>query len=259
MAASGVPQESRQTTTMGRATQQLPTLNLEHFATSGDLWGVQVVGVGGQPGESFLQVPYIAFPGVPMDRPSATLEDSAQVPVEDELNFSKGSDADPIRGLDTMGRFWQASDPFRATTTGLYEQGSASETRHFDRPITAPHQELMCRLDEFREMENGWLGSGSGIAPRDDHLTWLAQMVSEHFPPNLPMPHTYPTPDGNIEMEWGIGNYCMILEINLTLRSARLFRFVDDSNDDDVETLTIDLDSAPAWKLITDSISTLAV
>ena len=107
-------------------------------------------------------------------------------------------------------------------------------------------------------MNDGWLGDGAGVAPDNEHLTWLSEQFRDKYPAHLPLPRAYPTPSGNIEMEWSIGDYGVILAIDLTHRSADLLAFREDHDKDDKEESSINLEDVHGWMRIAELISTLA-
>ena len=126
------------------------------------------------------------------------------------------------------------------------------EHREMD-PLDVPS-----RLAELREMNDGWLGDGAGVAPDNEHLTWLSEQFRDKYPAHLPLPRAYPTPSGNIEMEWSLGDYGVILAIDLTHRSADLLAFREDHDKDDREESSINLEDVHGWMRIAELISTLA-
>ena len=74
--------------------------------------------------------------------------------------------------------------------------------------------DVPARLDEFRDMRNGWL-NGEGTAPTQAGLDWLVESFESYFPPYAPLPYTYPTPWGGVQMEWSLGTDEVSLDINI--------------------------------------------
>ena len=242
MALQWAQQEAREIPTTGDAAHQLPSIDHSAYTTSG------VVSAAG----SEVTIPHD-------DRFGAT-QVGTQALCGDESKVAASSDAIRGHNSDTIEIGSQLTYNLYLLDDAAivrYVQGVGADVEQFEPHLVDRQEHLVSRLDQLREMEDGWLGSGSGIAPRDDHLTWLSEMIKRHYPCELPPPHTYPTPDGNIEMEWGEGDYCAILEVNLTLRSAYLYLSGD--NDDDAEPPPIDLESAEGWRQIFDSVSASAV
>ena len=110
------------------------------------------------------------------------------------------------------------------------------------------------RLREFRAMADGWY-EGEGVAPCTEGLDWFTATFTRYYPSDIPLPHTYPTPKGGIEMEWSIYKHSVILEVDLSTHQGDYLEFDDGS---DVEnTRTLDLDSADGWIWMIDNIRQL--
>lgn len=122
-------------------------------------------------------------------------------------------------------------------------------TEHPADPLDVP-----ARLREFRAMEDGWY-DGEGVAPPWEGLDWLATEFRDRYPHDIPLPYTYPTPKGGIEMEWSIDEHSVIMEVDLSTHQGDYLGFEDQS---DVEnTRTLDLDSVDGWAWMIESIRRL--
>lgn len=115
--------------------------------------------------------------------------------------------------------------------------------------------DVRARLAEFRELRDGWAdgmqyagdwGSGYGKMPNPAGLDWLAAAFEQRYPAGVPLPHTYPTPEGEVRMEWSCRSHCFILEIDLATHQGRWLWFDQDS-DDELERV-LDLDAAQDWE-----------
>ena len=124
--------------------------------------------------------------------------------------------------------------------------------------------DVPARLDEFRDMKDGWAdgmqhpsdwGSGYGKAPSHEGLDWLADKFTSEYPDDLPLPHTYPTPEGGIEMEWDIGVNSVIFDIDLATCEGDWFQF-DDHSDDEISQV-LNLDDSASWTWIASEIRRL--
>ena len=130
--------------------------------------------------------------------------------------------------------------------TGFYHKQN-----HLDNLKSVTHVRLLnnldvpARLDELRHMEHGWL-EGSGSAPPHDGLDWLADIFQRSYPDDAPLPHTYPTPDGGIQMEWSYADNRATLEINLQNRIGEWLFFNRRSDGEDEKSL--DLNSPDHWR-----------
>ncbi len=79
--------------------------------------------------------------------------------------------------------------------------------------------DVTLRLEEIADLKDGWL-DGKGIAPNPEKLRWLAKAFDNSFKADLPLPHLYPTPEGNIQAEWSLKDWEVTLEIDLTTHQA---------------------------------------
>lgn len=102
-------------------------------------------------------------------------------------------------------------------------------------------------LDEFRNMQDGWL-DGDGTAPPHSGLDWLSEAFRRGYPDDIPLPYTYPTFDGGVQCEWTIGQFCLQIEIDLDARKAEWLWFDRKANFlEDYEDKTLNLDAPGAW------------
>lgn len=105
--------------------------------------------------------------------------------------------------------------------------------------------DVPARLDEFRAMQDGWL-DGEGLAPSHAGLDWLSSALERHFPSDAPLPYTYPTPAGGVQLEWSLGRREISLEIDLATRRAQ-WHWADLDSDADAEA-ELNLDDAAGWE-----------
>ena len=123
------------------------------------------------------------------------------------------------------------------------------QTEKARHPLDVP-----ARLDEFRALRDGWAdgmqyagdwGNGYGKAPSPAGLDWLAAAFTHHYPQDAPLPYTYPTPEGGIQMEWSYGSQDISLEIDLETRQGEWCRLDLSSMDEAERNLTLD---AAGWQ-----------
>ncbi len=74
--------------------------------------------------------------------------------------------------------------------------------------------DIGARVDELRALKDGWL-EGEGKSLRSEGLDWLVTACASHYPERTPLPHLYPTPEGDIRAEWSNDRW------DLALRTAR--------------------------------------
>ena len=117
-----------------------------------------------------------------------------------------------------------------------------------------PH-DVPSSLYKLKKLEDGWL-NGEGVAPDYEGLNWLENAFVKNYPDNLPLPFTYPTPDGSIQMEWIISRVEIELEINLENHRAEWFRF-DMSKKGDYYSKKLELDQLSDWEWIINDIKSI--
>ena len=104
------------------------------------------------------------------------------------------------------------------------------------------------RLDEFRNMQDGWYDGEDGKAPPHSGLDWLSEAFRHGYPDDIPLPYTYPTFDGGVQCEWGIGQFCLEIEIDLDARKGEWLWFDLKANFlEDYEDKVLNLDDPGAW------------
>ena len=108
--------------------------------------------------------------------------------------------------------------------------------------------------DGMQSVEN-W-GDGYGKAPDHAGLDWLADSFERHYPDDLPLPYTYPTPEGGVQMEWSLGPFEISLEINLDSHLAEWF-WVEVHSDAEGEK-TLNLNDANEWAWLANELQRLA-
>ena len=69
----------------------------------------------------------------------------------------------------------------------------------------------------------------------------------QHYPDDRPLPHTFPTPEGQIEMEWSLGSHSVALEVDLTARRGDWMSCGNESVPEDARTLDLNTDDDWSW------------
>ena len=111
--------------------------------------------------------------------------------------------------------------------------------------------DVPARLDELRSMRDGEF-DGSGSAPDHEGLDWLSDAFGHYYHDDLPLPNTYPTPDGGLEMEWKERSQIVIFGINLVTHEGDWFQF-DRSSDSEISR-ELDLDASEDWQWVSGQI-----
>ena len=105
--------------------------------------------------------------------------------------------------------------------------------------------DVAARLEEFRVLEDGWF-EDTGKAPDLRGLDWLAGQFNRNFPDDLPLPYTFPTPKGGVEMEWSFDRQSLHLEIDIVGHRGNWLRY-DKYADDNEEERDLDLNDESDW------------
>lgn len=111
------------------------------------------------------------------------------------------------------------------------------------------------RLDELRQLEDGWL-DGDGKAPGSDELEWLAAGFDRYYPDDLPIPYLYPTSEGGVQAEWSLSDNEISIEVNLVTHQADWHRLDQETHVDYVREL--DLDNENDWTWIASEVRLMA-
>ena len=102
------------------------------------------------------------------------------------------------------------------------------------------------RLDELRDLQDGWL-DGDGVAPDHAGLDWLSGVFKMYYPDDVQLPHTYPTEDGGISLEWSSDAWEIDIEVDLKKHTGEWYAF--DKNDKNCEEeKNLELDRPDDWK-----------
>lgn len=84
-------------------------------------------------------------------------------------------------------------------------------------------------------------------------LAWLEVQLTRACIGGMPMPWIYPTPDGNVQLEWRLGTWAPSLEVN-TLHRTGYFHTCDvaatDGDHDAREFTDIDLHDPEGWAFV---------
>ena len=94
------------------------------------------------------------------------------------------------------------------------------------------------RLYELRELKNGWL-DGEGLVPAPDFLDWLSERFDILYPDDLPLPHIYPTVEGNVQAEWSLSHNEISLSIDCASHAGEWHVLNMDTNAESSEPLNL--------------------
>ena len=115
--------------------------------------------------------------------------------------------------------------------------------------------DVPARLDEFRDMRDGWL-DGEGIAPTQAGIDWLTDAFARNYKADAPLPFTYAMPSGGVQFEWSLGSLEVSLEVDLSTRKA-VWHWLDTDTSRDYER-ELDLAVVRSWEWLGNEIVRLA-
>ena len=99
--------------------------------------------------------------------------------------------------------------------------------------------DVPARLEELRLLKEGWF-EGGGSAPTSAGIDWLSYEFTRVYPEELPLPHVYPTPEGDVRLEWTLGSHEVSLDIDLAQHRANLHALNLSSDEDQEDELNLD-------------------
>ena len=101
------------------------------------------------------------------------------------------------------------------------------------------------RLNELRSMRDGWLTDEPSIAPSHEGLDWFSNAFTRIYPPDLPLPYIFPTPQGGIEAEWDIANKHAAFAVDIDAHWGKWLQW--DINTDYLGSKDLNLNSEADW------------
>lgn len=84
--------------------------------------------------------------------------------------------------------------------------------------------DVQSRLEELALLTDGWLDGEQGKSLNNEGLKWLGDTFENSFnTEKLPLPATFPTPEGNIQFEWSFNENEVSLEVHLETKKALFY------------------------------------
>ncbi len=115
-----------------------------------------------------------------------------------------------------------------------------------DDAVSLDHLDVPARLEELSLLKQGWLDGEQGDPLDIDSIKWLGETFDKWYDgENLPLPATFPTPEGNIQFEWTLNHHEISLMVNLENQTAEYYSLNTQSKDDISESM--DLNKDEAW------------
>jgi hypothetical protein len=89
------------------------------------------------------------------------------------------------------------------------------------------------RLNQLSKLEDNWF-EGYGKKLNKEALLKIGEAFKVSFDPKNPLPAIFPTPEGNLQLEWKKGTKEIVLEINLSNFHSS-FVFFDNNENNEYE------------------------
>jgi hypothetical protein len=108
--------------------------------------------------------------------------------------------------------------------------------------------DVPARLEELAQLKLGWLDGHQYGEPLDaDAVEKIGKDFDQFYDSeNLPLPATFPTPEGNLQFEWSLMNNEVSLLVDLKSKKGEYFALNTENQQEVVEQL--DLATYEAWK-----------
>jgi hypothetical protein len=114
--------------------------------------------------------------------------------------------------------------------------------------------DIRVQLNELKSLREGWF-DGDGQAFDAESLNRLAADLLRWYPSGVAMPYIYPTPDGNVQVEWTLGKYEAVLEID-PLEYSAYWHWLDVSADIS-DGRDLDMGATESWHLWSEELQRL--
>jgi hypothetical protein len=106
--------------------------------------------------------------------------------------------------------------------------------------------DVPARLEELAQLPKGWLGEQHGEPLDSKAARWLGDVFDRWYDSEyLPLPATFPTPDGNVQFEWSLNGQEISLAVDLENKQADYYALSTKNQSEVCEAL--DLNSPEAW------------
>ena len=112
---------------------------------------------------------------------------------------------------------------------------------------------ITTEIIHLSNLKNGWC-NGFGFTPRLKDLEWLSEKLQLLNPKAILKMKLYPTPEGNIQIEWTSPKFSISLEIFFESKSG-VYQYVDLTNEHyDWINKVFNLNSDTGWELLNQEI-----
>ena len=108
--------------------------------------------------------------------------------------------------------------------------------------------DIPARLACLALLRDGWM-DGQGVRLPASGVAWLSKAWTEAWPDAVALPHAYPTPEGNVQLEWDNPRSTTCVEVDLVSHIAEAM--VARTDDGEIlEEASLHLDDPAQWKAL---------
>jgi hypothetical protein len=116
--------------------------------------------------------------------------------------------------------------------------------------------DVPARLEELAQLKSGWLDGQYGEPLDADALEKIGKDFDQFYDSeNLPLPATFPTPEGNLQFEWSLMNNEISLLVDLKSKKGEYVALNTENQQEVIEQL--DLTNYEAWETLNHLIKTI--
>lgn len=105
------------------------------------------------------------------------------------------------------------------------------------------------RLEDLSHLRKGWF-NGEGEALNSSAVQWFSQLFDQNYDSSLDLPYVYPTPDGNIQLEWSIEKNEISMEVNLTEKTVEINLLNIQSKEEENKFFNLDNNNPQVWEYL---------
>lgn len=110
--------------------------------------------------------------------------------------------------------------------------------------------DVPARLESLALLREGWM-DGQGVRLSPSGVAWLSKAWAEAWPDEVVLPYVYPTPEGEVQMEWSTQQGSISAEVNLENFEAEVT--VSRTADGEVlDELSLNLNKPDQWEALVD-------
>lgn len=141
-------------------------------------------------------------------------------PLRMTFPFSESASGSLVKGALNRGKVF-------VKAVGRFKGKKLSKVEQVEEFAILDTLDIQARLYEMQFIEPGW-AEGGGVAFDKNALNDFAALLDTFvYWPSETLPRIFPTPEGNLEFEWGCGGIDLIMEVGLENLTGTLFVFTE--------------------------------